>query len=46
MEDEKTVVKVAIIFCLVLVENASLNAGNVSELNRQNLSKYSAGPCE
>ena len=29
-----------------LAENASLNAGNVSLLDRQNLSKYSAGPCE
>ena len=32
--------------CLVLAENASFNAGNVSALDRQNLSKYSAGPCE
>ena len=26
--------------------NASLNALNVSALDRQNLSQYSAGPCE
>ena len=26
--------------------NASINAGNVSALDRQNIGKYSAGPCE
>lgn len=32
--------------CCFIAENVSLNAGNVSALDRQNLSPYSAGPCE
>ena len=31
---------------LQLAENVTLNALNVSALDRQNLGKYSAGPCE
>ena len=37
----------AILFLLhYLANNASLNAVNVSALDRQNLNQYSAGPCE
>ena len=34
------------IVSIIIAENASLNALNVSALDQQNLSKYNAGPCE
>ena len=36
----------ALIITLQIGDNASLNAQNVNALDRQNLSQYSAGPCE
>ena len=35
-----------VVALIQIAENASLNAESVTSLNQQNLSKYSAGPCE